>query len=139
MTIQKIAKDRATDINKQKKHELETLKTDIKYIKGKIDRNIDTTTNTKTLKILEQELTQKTKDKIEGERIRAKQDKILLDERPTSYFYNKEKTKGQSKQITILKTDGNKDLEPKKEILMEIHKFYSRLYDTNHDCVSSRG
>ena len=67
MTIQQIAKDRATEINRQKKHELDTLKTDIKYIKGKIDRNIDTTTNTKILKILEQDLTQKTKDKTEGE------------------------------------------------------------------------
>ena len=86
MTIQKIAQDRATEINRQKKHDLDTLKTDIKFIKGKIDQNIDTAMNTKTLKILEEDLTQKRKDKTEGERMRAKQDKILLDERPTSYF-----------------------------------------------------
>ena len=36
----------------------------------------------------------KQKDKIEGERIRSKQDKILYDERPTTYYYKNELIRG---------------------------------------------
>ena len=126
LKIQTIAKERATDMNKQKKHDIEILQKSIRYIKDKIDKNIDKTTNTETLKLLEKELTQKTQE----QRIKAKQDKILFDERPTKYFYDKNKTKPQTKQITLLKTDNDKNLETKDDILTETHKFYSRLYNT---------
>ena len=76
------------------------------------------------------ELDEKTKDKIEGERIRSKQDKILYDERPTSYYYKNELIRGQTKQITILKKDNAEEIETKTDILMEIQNFYSTLYDT---------
>ena len=39
--------------------------------------------------------------KQQGERIRAKQENILFDERSTKYFFNMEKRRIQNKQITI--------------------------------------
>ena len=78
---------------------------------------------------LKNKIEDKKKDKEEGERIRARVEKTLHDEKPSKYFFNKEKKRGESQQINILKPK-DKLVENKEGILNEIYGFYTNLYST---------
>ena len=128
--IKEIAQSRSKEIIKQKINELDQLQTELQNTKIERDNGTNIDTNTEKIKRIETKLDEKTKEMIEGERIRSKQEKILHDERPTSYYYKKEKQRGQTKQITILKKDNDEEIETENEILAEIQNFYSTPYST---------
>ena len=46
-------------------------------------------------------------EKSEGDRLRAREEKILNDERSSRHFYNKKKRIGESKQISTFKVSEN--------------------------------
>ena len=70
----------------------------------------------------------KNKEKEEGQRIRAKVEKIQFDEKSSKYFFSREKARAETKQITILRNKDKKGLEDKESILKEIQNFYTTLY-----------
>ena len=75
-----------------------------------------------------QEIVMKNKEKEEGQRIRAKVEKIQFDEKSSKYFFNREKARAETKQINILRNKDKKGLEDKESILKEIQNFYTTLY-----------
>ena len=68
-------------------------------------------------------------EKLEWVRIRAKLGKIEKDEKSTRYFYKKEKSRGEQKQIHTLIHD-DVIFKEKEEILEEITDFYQHLYNS---------
>ena len=73
----------------------------------------------------------------EGHRIRARENKIDLDERPSKFFLDKEKTRGKTNNPgAMYKPNGDLTSDP-KEILELQKNFYKELYtlrSTNNDC-----
>ena len=117
---------------KNKKNNIEDMRKELDRVKMQVDQQenpndqlIEQKTN------IEQELEKLENNKIEGERIRAKIEKIKYDEKSTKYFFKKEKHSGQNKNITILKNEDDETIEEKHQILNEIENFYSKLYSTN--------
>ena len=84
-----------------------------------IDNGQNTLENQVRLEQTKTELDKKEKDRHEGDRIRAKEDEYKYDERPTKYFFNKEKKRGQQKQIHILLDEDNTEIDEKDDIMTE--------------------
>ena len=95
--IKEIAQSSSKEIIKQKINELDQLQTELQNTKIETDNGTNIDTNTEKIKRIETKLDEKTKEMIEGQRIRSKQEKILHDKRPTSYYYKKRKTKRPNK------------------------------------------
>ena len=77
----------------------------------------------------------KEENKHEGNRIRAKIEKIHNDEKPTKYFFKKEQKRGETKQINILIDSNEETIEDKDDIIEELGNFYRDLYKTEHHSV----
>ena len=120
----------ATEKRKEQKDDIKELEAQLENVQGEIDMLGETDDNVMQMERIKENLKKHEEMKREGERIRAREEKYYLDERPTSYFFRKEKKRGQNKQITLLVDDDNNYLEQKEEILEETHKFYQDLYKT---------
>ena len=66
-----------------------------------------------------------------GERIRAKEQEILEDERSSKFYLQKGKERGEEKQIISLINKGNELVEDKESIMKETETFYTNLYHSN--------
>ena len=118
-------------ITRQKKTDAtQKLQSDMENLTQDIDNGQNTPENQVRLEETKTELDKKEKDRHEGDRIRAKEDEYKYDEQPTKYFFNKEKKRGQQKQIHIL-LDDNTEIDEKDGIMTEIENFYNDLYRTN--------
>ena len=94
-------------------------------IQQKIDHNIQRDRN---IHLIKQEMSDLEKEKDEGTRIRSKIQTYKEDERPTSFFFSKEKRRGEANQIDFLK-DGKRIInEEPGEIINIIYNFYTNLY-----------
>ena len=94
----------STDQHKEKDNELKKLNNDLLELRKIIDQSHSIEEDKIAYNDLKKTIDNKLKDKEEGKRIRARVDKTLQDEKPSKYFFNKEKKRGESKQINILKT-----------------------------------
>ena len=115
-------------LNHKEKEDLEKLQEELLHLKKiEEEQHIDLRDNINDtrFKIINIE-----DRKIEGNRIRAKKEKITYDERPTKYYYKKEKSFGQKQQITILLNENDEEIESKNQILEEVRRFYRKLYET---------
>ena len=121
--------------NSTKKNEKENIAQQLKEIKELIDHsdNIDEEIIERKENI-EQKLEKFETEQREGERIRAKIEKIQYDERSTKYYYQREKERGQNKQILIINNERDEELGEKEEILQEIENFYTKLYKSEGAC-----
>ena len=134
LNIKKMAIRYAIGSKKQERNLLKDLDNRLHEAKKDLDNSLDMETNVQIIRETELQIKEIKDRKQEGERIRAKQEKILYDERSTKYFFNMEKRRGQNKQITILKKDNEDKIEKQMDILEEITDFYKKLYSTNgHD------
>ena len=121
----------ATEKHKNQKCDLEKLQEKLQNIIIEIDNETECTDTLIEMKRqLEQEIEQIEKDKYEGNRIRAKIEKIKHDEKSTKYFFRKEKTTGQNKNIIILENENEENIEGKDNILKETEMFYKKLYQS---------
>ncbi len=115
-------------LSKNKKQKMENLKKLIKEIQENIDDGFHTEENHRNLQAAKKQLEEEEIGVHEGERIRAHEEKTQNDEKPNKYFFNKEKSRGQTKQITILKDKDDNDLKEQEDIMTEIKRFYKELY-----------
>ena len=77
-----------------------------------------------------QEIVMKNKEKEEGQRIRAKVEKIKFDEKSSKYFFRREKDRAETKQINILRNKDKKRLEDKESILKKNPELlYNTIYN----------
>ena len=102
--VKKLAKETSTEQRKEKDSELQILNKDLLELRKLIDRPQSTEEDAIAHNDLKNKIEDKKKEKEEGERIRARVEKTLHDEKPSKYFFNKEKKMGESQQINILKT-----------------------------------
>ena len=58
----------------------------------------------------------------------AKEEKLKYDDRPTKYFFRKEKQIGLQRQIHSLITKDQKEIDTKTDSLKETQEFYQTLY-----------
>ena len=65
----------------------------------------------------------------EGQKIRSKADNLNNSEHPSTYFKKLEKRNAQNKLINKISTASG-DVTDQKEILVEVHSFYSTLYSS---------
>ncbi len=114
----------------ERKDEVATLTQKHADIVAKIDNSESDEELIEQKESLEQKIEQLETKRTEGDRIRAKMEKIEYDERSTKYYFKKEKEKGQRKQIVILENEQDETLETEHEIMGEIEKFYTELYTT---------
>ena len=66
--------------------------------------------------------------KTKGAMVRARANWIEFGEKPTSYFFNLEKSNAKRKDITKLRRVNGVEIEAKELILDELYQFYSDLY-----------
>ena len=71
------------------------------------------------------------KEKLEGIATRSKARWISEGEKPTRYFCNLENRNFMDKSLLVLEKDNGEIITNQKEILAEVHKFYSNLYSSN--------
>jgi len=71
-------------------------------------------------------------EKAKGAILRSRTKWIAQGERNTKYFYGLEKRNSTHQSIVQLQTDDNDLIESTKDILDEIHKFFSNLYSTSY-------
>ena len=127
-TMKKIAIARSIEINKAMILEKVRLENLMLETQEKIDNNVNTNINQSRLKMVKQQLKEMEDDKLEGIKIRSRIDMYENDERPTAYFFNKEKQRTEAKQINcLLDRYDNEQTEPDK-IIEIVHDYYTDLY-----------
>ena len=131
-TIKNTSINYAIEKQKLNKDELKTEYDNLERIIGQIDNASSESIHLLDEKeTIEKKVEKLEREKNEGERVRAKIEKIKYDERSSKYFFKKEKKTGQNGNITILKNSKDEEIEEEDEIIKEIENFYENLYKTN--------
>ena len=89
--VKKLAKETSAEQRKEKNSELQILNKDLLELRKLIVRPQSTEEDAIAYNDLKNKIEDKKKEKEEGERIRARVEKTLHDEKPSKYFFNKEK------------------------------------------------
>ena len=89
--VKEITQTRARQIRQQKQDEIKEIENELQTAKTDLDNIVNIEISTERIKEIARNLDDRMKEKMEGERIRSKQDKILYDERSTKYYHRKEK------------------------------------------------
>ena len=113
---------------RNKENNEKQLRAEMELLQGKIDNGIEILDNIDRLTEIKNNLNTIIEEKIEGVRVRAKIEKMELGEKPTKYFFKKEKARGKQKQINSLLTEEGDIITEKDEIMQEIENFYNTLY-----------
>ena len=114
--------------NKQEKQLEFDLRQEMEFRQGEIDQDANVDENTERLEEIKLLLSDMENKIFEGARIRAKLDKFEKNEKPTRYFFSKEKSRGDAKQIRSLIDENNYTLTDEHEIIEEVETFYQTLY-----------
>ena len=126
--IKNLAIEISTKRRKENDYEIKNLNKTFQDMRTHIDGGNSSVEDRILYEDTRQEIVMKNKEKEEGQRIRAKVEKIQFDEKSSKYFFSREKARAETKQINILRNKDKKGLEDKESILKEIQNFYTTLY-----------
>ena len=112
---------------KMKREYQTSLKNELEEVEDLLTNNQDLdhsqrrTTIIKELENINNEITR-------GHQIRAKAEHIEFNEQNSAYFFNKEKARGQTKNIQCIKLDGGKEITKTANIMACQKEYYENLY-----------
>lgn len=99
------------------------------YVNSMIEKEENkTSVDTFKLNKLKEEQSILLSQKYEGAKIRSRVLLVEKDEKPTKYFYDKEKVRGKNKQWASIETEDGEIKRNLDEIIAEQVKFYSKLF-----------
>ena len=123
--IKMYTKKYCQNINQKRQKEISRVKRDIEH------ESTQTRINMTNIELLHNELQNLQNEKQKGVQIRSKEKMILNEEKPTKYFYIRERQQQQKKTIQKLEvTENNHTIEvtENKEILHAIHQYFTQVY-----------
>ena len=121
----------STQASREKERKAEELQERVIKAKMNLENNVQIERNQEELENALQQLEILEEETRKSIMIRAKEQELKYDERPTKYFFQKDKQIKIQKHIdTIFKddNDANEELKSKKAIMTEIEVFYQNLY-----------
>ena len=111
---------------KKQRNNLDQLSEELK------DKERDVNSTPEELLHLRQKINDIHNDKLKACLLRARIEELNYMDRPSQYFYNLEKIRRKSKNITELLNDKGEIVNNQKEIMNTVEKFYQNLYDEEH-------
>ena len=129
MKIKRIAINYGINKTNHRNKKEKELKMEIKTCQIEIDHNNNTRINQEMLIELKEDLSTIEDKKSEGARIRAKIDEIEQGEKSTKFFFSREHSRGEKKQIRVLLKNLD-TVHAEKEIIEEVSEFYKNLYES---------